>query len=581
MNRWGIRWKYFFYFTLIIIITTAIVILIASSELRKNYINELELSLQKQAEIIGIQVKDLVRRGDFAGVDALVKHMGKETGTRITIIKIDGMVVGESEESSQKIEDHATRPEVIQALNMGIGKQIRFSTTTKEEMVYIAIPVKDNGKILGVIRTSAYFTPVRKTLRVVNQKIIYTTSALIVFALFFSVLSSNALIKTIKEICLAAENIKNGEFSTRIFLKRKDEFSQLANSINDMAESLHKLFNDLTVGREEIKTILSSMVEGLVVLDEKGKIVLANDNFRNIAEFAKPNIEGKFYWEVLQNVEFDALIKRTQETAIRQSQEIQKGEKIYFANAVLVSNVKDKKIIIVLHDITDFKNLERVKADFVANLSHELKTPLTSIKGFAETLEEEIDKKHQPFVETIKRNTDRLISIVQDLLIFSELERKERKLEIESVDLKVLVHNVLKIFTKKLKEKKLSCEISLNDDASLLKADPFWIEQVFINLIDNAVKYNTDGGKIKIDSAKDDGDIKITIEDTGIGIAKEHLLRIFERFYVVDKSRSRKLGGTGLGLSIVKHIVLAHNGKVEIESEVGKGTKFIVKLPKG
>jgi two-component system phosphate regulon sensor histidine kinase PhoR len=581
MNRWGIRWKYFFYFTLIIIITTAIVILIASSELRKNYINELELSLQKQAEIIGIQVKDLVRRGDFAGVDALVKHMGKETGTRITIIKIDGMVVGESEESSQKIEDHATRPEVIQALNMGIGKQIRFSTTTKEEMVYIAIPVKDNGKILGVIRTSAYFTSVRKTLRVVNQKIIYTTSALIVFALFFSVLSSNALIKTIKEICLAAENIKNGEFSTRIFLKRKDEFSQLANSINDMAESLHKLFNDLTVGREEIKTILSSMVEGLVVLDEKGKIVLANDNFRNIAEFAKPNIEGKFYWEVLQNVEFDALIKRTQETAIRQSQEIQKGEKIYFANAVLVSNVKDKKIIIVLHDITDFKNLERVKADFVANLSHELKTPLTSIKGFAETLEEEIDKKHQPFVETIKRNTDRLISIVQDLLIFSELERKERKLEIESVDLKVLVHNVLKIFTKKLKEKKLSCEISLNDDASLLKADPFWIEQVFINLIDNAVKYNTDGGKIKIDSAKDDGDIKITIEDTGIGIAKEHLLRIFERFYVVDKSRSRKLGGTGLGLSIVKHIVLAHNGKVEIESEVGKGTKFIVKLPKG
>jgi two-component system phosphate regulon sensor histidine kinase PhoR len=234
--------------------------------------------------------------------------------------------------------------------------------------------------------------------------------------------------------------------------------------------------------------------------------------------------------------------------------------------------------MVIFHDITEIKNTEKIKKDFILNVSHELRTPLTAIKGFIESLGTEIDKKNLRYLDILKRNTERLINIVNDLLVLSELEDRETVLRLEDVDLNQLIEDIRKIFEQKLKEKKLNLKIQSADKHITVKADSFQLEQIFINLIDNAIKYTQKGG-IVITVKQDKKYTTISIEDTGIGIPKENLTRIFERFYVVNKSRSRSLGGTGLGLSIVKHIVLLHNGKIDVESTLGKGTKFTISLP--
>jgi two-component system, OmpR family, phosphate regulon sensor histidine kinase PhoR len=577
--RMNILLRHFIYYALIIVFTTLIITIIASREYKKNYLNTLELSLQKQAEIIGVDIKDLALNGQYSQVNTIINEIAKKNNTRITVIRIDGQVIGESDQDIKTMEDHSSRPEFIQAIKSGFGRQIRYSETTKREMMYIAIPLLQNNKPIVVIRTSAYLSEIQKTISAVNKKIINSAIVLTILALLLAVLSSRNLTKPIRVITSVAERIKKGEFDSRIVLKRKDEIGRLSSSINEMAESLNELFSTLKAEREEIKSILSSMAEGLIVLDEKEKIALANDNFKAIVGFAEDNIQGKYYWEVIKNMQFSDLVKEIKETGIRQNKEIELNNKLYSANGGLALQAKDRKTIIVLHDITEIKNTERIKSDFIANVSHELKTPLTSIKGFAETLEQESGKKYKKFAETIRRNADRLINIVQDLLVISELERKEEKIQIEQINLKEMFNNIKKLFSAKLKIKKLKYQVTISDEVNILNGDPFLIEQMLTNLIDNAIKYNVEEGKIIVTASKIDNNIKIIVEDTGIGIGQEHLSRIFERFYVVDKSRSRRLGGTGLGLSIVKHIVLSHNGKIEVESEVGKGTRFIITLP--
>jgi two-component system phosphate regulon sensor histidine kinase PhoR len=234
--------------------------------------------------------------------------------------------------------------------------------------------------------------------------------------------------------------------------------------------------------------------------------------------------------------------------------------------------------VVILYDITEMKNVEKIKKDFVVNVSHELRTPLTAIKGFVETLEESVEDENRNFVEIIKRNTDRLINIVEDLLVLSELEEKGTTLELEELQLKEMVERILKIFEPRMKEKGLGLELHVKGSAPRIMADAFKLEQALINLIDNAVKY-TEKGTIAISLRYQDSQVMIEIKDTGIGIPEEHIPRLFERFYVVDKSRSKRLGGTGLGLSIVKHIVLLHNGTLQVKSLPSQGTTFSISLP--
>jgi two-component system phosphate regulon sensor histidine kinase PhoR len=284
----------------------------------------------------------------------------------------------------------------------------------------------------------------------------------------------------------------------------------------------------------------------------------------------------KFYWEVVRKQQFDELIKQVKQEQKNKSAEIAFGSRIFLCDAVYI--VSRDEVVVSFYDITRMKMIEAIKKDFVENVSHELNTPLAAIKGYVETLAEEIGPDHHKYLDIIRRHTDRLINIVKDLLTLSELEGEETKPMVEKLNLVDVVKDILKIFNEPIKAKHLRLESEFTDEPLFIEGDRFKLEQLFINLIDNAVKY-TEKGKVAIRIQKTEAGISVQVQDTGIGISEEHLPRIFERFYVIDKSRSRQVGGTGLGLSIAKHIAGIHRARIEVQSRPSEGTTFTVLFP--
>jgi two-component system phosphate regulon sensor histidine kinase PhoR len=370
---------------------------------------------------------------------------------------------------------------------------------------------------------------------------------------------------------------------------RKNEISPISSALNRMAQKLNELFMQLSKEKNQVEAVLSAMSEGVMMVSKQGSVIIINNALKKMFSL-KEDPTGKTYWEILRNRELTKLVESVLKNCKPESREIfylYPNEKYYFVNVIPLDS-PDKELIVVMFDITDFKRLEKIKADFIANVSHELRTPLTAIKGYTETLEEEAyetpdDQKH--FLRIIKRHTDRLINIVSDLLVLSEVESRDSlskentSNDLEEININEVIKSSLEALRSKAAEKELEVSFETMDDAYKIKANRFLLEQMFINLIDNAVKYTPENGKIDIKVLNSDSQVLTEITDTGIGIPKEHLPRIFERFYRVDKTRSRNLGGTGLGLSIVKHIVIMHGGKIEVHSEEGKGSKFSISIP--
>ena len=567
--RRSIFFKIFFSFCLIILSLSILVFVFSFRTIKHHYINTLSLDLKNLAYTLKLKVLPLIEEKDFKRLDSLTKEIGKNIKTRITVIAPSGKVLADSEKDPHLMENLNDRPEVKQAKERGFGKSLRFSTTVKEEMLYVAIPIKSKEKFLGILRVSLFLKDIHKLLNSLKLKIF----GIVIFVIFLSLIGafifSKNLSNPLKELVLAFKRLADGDFSTKVDFKREDEIGKLADGFNKMSEELKRLFDNLTLKQEELNSIISFLEEGLSVLDKKGEIILFNESFKR---FVQINPEGKFWWEVLRNPKIAQLIDKAKKEKRVPSQELELNGKVFLSSFVLIPSKEE--LIIVLHDITEFKKLEKIKKDFVVNVSHELRTPLTAIKGYVETLEEEIEGNAKRYLEIIKKHTERLINIVNDLLLLSELEEKGLTQIKERVNLKEIAEGIFKIFKQKAEEKGLKLNL-ICEDKPVIKGDPFKLEQMFINLIDNAIKY-TKEGEVTVSLKKVDKKVIVSVRDTGIGIPKEHLDRIFERFYVVDKSRSKKLGGTGLGLSIVKHIVLLHNGKINVKSTVGKGTEFII-----
>ena len=510
---------------------------------------------------------------------------------RITVIDKSGNVLGDSSSNPVEMENHSNRPEVQDAISKGIGESTRYSNTINKEMVYVAVPIRDSqGRTEGVVRTSLPTSSIREAFLPIKSKIIYTGFILIIVAIALSYLYSKSFSNSLSRIIGLSEEIAKGNFKVKIPDKdRKGELSKVSFALNKMTEKLDELFQRVAFEKRQLQAVLSSMNEGVMLLSTKGKIMLVNDALSEMFEL-KGNPIDRQYWEVLRNKDINELIENVSRSNENSKKEISiyyPRERNYLVN-VRTLDYPEKVLIFVVFDITDFKSLEKIKADFIANVSHELRTPLTAIKGYTETLEEEAyenreDRRH--FLGIIKRHTDRLINIVSDLLVLSEIESKESislemsKSDFEDVDINEVVKSSYESLRKKVSEKNLQVEINVKGEIPGIKGNRFLLEQMLINLIDNAVKYTPERGRVTINISNEDSNVNLEICDTGIGIPKENLSRIFERFYRVDKTRSRKLGGTGLGLSIVKHIAIIHNGKIEVESEVGKGSRFTITLP--
>jgi two-component system phosphate regulon sensor histidine kinase PhoR len=520
------------------------------------------------------EVRHLLGTGRANQLDGFIKTLGSKIHTRVTIIAKDGTVLADSEENIQSMENHSQRPEVVEALQGRTGRSIRFSNTVNRDMLYVAVPLEKDEKITGVIRTSLFLGDIDNLLTKLNYRVAGISLGIALIALIGAFLISNSVARPIKNLTSAARKVASGDFSVRVFLNTRDELRVLADSFNRMNEEMGKMFSELGQQKEELKSIIESLQEGLLVVDRRGKVIRSNESFRKITRSQAAG--GKFYWEILRNPQLPELLKRAGTEKRNFVEEITLENRIFMCSVSPLEG--GEQLVFIFHDITEIKNIERIKKDFVINVSHELRTPLAAIKGYAETLREEDDTEpSKKYVEVIERNTNRLINIVNDLLLLSSLEEKPA-LELEDIHLNVFLENVTKIFDQRLKDKELSLVIDVQENLPTVKADLFKLEQMLINLLDNAVKY-TDRGGIAVSVDVQDKRVRIRVADTGIGIPKDDIPRIFERFYVVDKSRSRKYGGTGLGLSIVKHIVLLHHGTIHIESALGQGTTVMVTLP--
>jgi len=405
---------------------------------------------------------------------------------------------------------------------------------------------------------------------------------------------ARSLTQPILEMTQKAIQLVSRTFDREVQANSKDELGSLSKAIGEMGNQLRDKIEEISKEKDYLQTILKGMMEGVLVVDGRGRILMVNDALRNLLSLSS-DVADKMPLEVIRNAELEGAIRK----ALRDGESIalelnldKSGGKIVEVNVVGISPSskgmdKDgegiRGAIAVFHDITRLKGLEKIRQDFVANVSHELRTPLTTIKGYVETLLEGALKEEvaSQFVQVIKRHTDRLTKIVEDLLMLSKIESKEFQLKMEVISLRDLIDDVIDFVKEPAEKKKISISQSAIPPSLAVEADRNYLEQISINLLDNAIKYTPEGGRITISVIeKDQREVLVSVQDTGIGIPKEDLPRIFERFYRVDKGRSQELGGTGLGLSIVKHLVQAHGGKVWVDSQPGKGSTFYFTLPK-
>ena len=566
--------KIFIGYLLIIFALSSFILVLSLNTVREFYRHMLAEGLKTLANTLNPEVAHFLDAGLTNELDGFIKDLGSKIHTRVTIITADGTVLADSDENTQSMENHSHRLEVVEALQGKTGKSVRFSSTANEDMLYVAVPIEKNGKITGVIRTSLYLKDIDKLLTKLNYHVAWVSLGTVLIALLGALLISNNIVQPIKNLTSAARKVASGDFSVRVFLKTKDELRELADNFNRMNEEMQRMFTELNQQKEELNSIIHSLQEGLLVVDKQGRIIRANESYWRIAG-GQP-VEGKLYWQTMRNPQLAELLKKAGTEKRNFVEELTLGDRIFMCSVTPLKG--GEEIVSIFHDITEIKDIEKIKKDFVINVSHELRTPLTAIKGYAETLRKEVDTSPgKKYLEIVERNTNRLINIVNDLLLLSSLEEKA-VLELEDIDLRGFLENVIRIFDQRLKDKQLSLAIDVKENLPPIKADLFKLEQMLVNLLDNAVKY-TDRGEITVSMDVHDKRVRIQVRDTGIGIPKDDIPRIFERFYVVDKSRSRKSGGTGLGLSIVKHIVLLHHGTIDIESALGKGTSVTVTLP--
>jgi len=522
-------------------------------------------------------VKNYIISKDTTQLRQFIEENGQKINIRLTIIGRDGKVLADSKANPDTMENHLNRPEIQQALlQKQNGSSERYSHTLQNDMLYVAIPIYNNtNEIIRFVRASYFLKDLNPLLQDLSKNLLTILIISIIFVLIGVYFIASNISKPISQLSTATKEVAKGEFSTQLTTRRKDEFGELVTDFNIMSKQIRELFDELNSQKNELHSIISAIPDGILVI-RGNSILLTNNAFEKIFNYVPT------FRDELQKIEsfeiLTKLLEKLKSVGIFYSEEIEINNTSY---TVSLSKIQETdEIIFVFHNVSELKKFEKIKKDFIINVSHELKTPLTAIKGFIETLEEEItESEHLRYVQIVRRHTDRLIDIVQDLLLLSELEDKSAvdKLLITPVDFSILIEGITKLFEPKLKEKNLFLNVNISPDFPKINVDSYRFEQVMINLINNSIKYTEQGG-IEINTYTTDDRVFIEVSDTGIGISPEDRDRIFERFYISDKSRSRKSGGSGIGLSIVKHIIMLHNGKISVDPTYTKGAKFVIEL---
>jgi len=576
-------------YIIVVLISFAAIAYFLDKKLEERSLQTIESSLVASGRLIEDQISaENLKKEDTGYLESLAKKLGAKAGCRVTIINIHGKVLadsGRSEEEVLRMDDHIGRPEVRAALASGIGIDTRYSPTLKIDMLYVALSVKDDGKTAGILRLALSLESVQKTLYAIRRIIFLgLLFAMGIAVMLGSVLAAQTL-KPINRMIHVSRRFSKGDFSRRIIQAPRDEIGELANTLNKMAQDIEDNLKNIRTQNQQLAAMFDGMIEGVIVVDGAGRIISLNAAIERVFGISAIETKGKVFLEAVRNNDIAETIGEVLKGAkplMREMSLVLPVRKVFQVNAVPVfDGGAVSGCLVVMHDITEIRKLETVRRDFIANVSHELKTPLTSIKGFVETLlggALEDRENNRQFLEIIIEHTGRLDNLVNDLLSLSHLESKEITLEKEDIRLRDQLDSIIKGFGSQIKGKNIEVANDLPAGLST-RADKGRLDQVFTNLIDNAIKFNREKGTVRIYAQQEDGRIKVVFEDSGIGIPEKDAGRIFERFYRVDKARSRELGGTGLGLSIVKHIVEIHGGTVGVESVEGLGSKFWFTLP--
>jgi len=547
-----------------LVITAFLVIMVSNYEYEDNIRQNLKLNNELVINILKNQNPNNLK--DFF----MMNIKGSEL--RETLIDKDGHVLSDSQVDPATMDNHNGRQEVIDARKYGSGSSIRYSNTTKTETMYYATAF-GNGYI---VRSAITMKSISGILWRYGQIYIIIMIASLIVTIIFSSRLARAIVKPIKDLEDATHRISQGELHERVKVHSEDEIGDLANTFNYMADRLENSFRDTTQKQTELEAVLKSMDSGVIAVDRNFRVMLINPYAKKIFGIDK-DIIGEKLLKTIRDFELEDIIK---------NKEYQREFTIFWPvkrdlrikTADIIYGSEHMGTVAVIHDITDIKKLENMRSQFVANVSHELKTPLTSIKGFAETLRYVEDAETRvKFLNIINDESERLSRLINDILTLSQIEQT-REIKDEPVDVNAAINQVV-MLVKSSADKKNIKLLTAGDKIEGLYGDPDLLKQMLINLVDNAVKYSGEGSEVVISTEMKDGYGVLSVRDNGIGIPKEHLERLFERFYRVDAARSREQGGTGLGLAIVKHIVLSFKGTVEVESEPGRGSRFIVKLP--
>lgn len=492
---------------------------------------------------------------------------------RVTLVDVEGKVIYDSDALPEEMDNHNQRKEIIEARKSGNGYSVRFSKSLKKTMMYYASVLKDGY----VIRSSM---PMEVVTGFEGKYLKYYLIVLIMvfsISVIFSAKLAYVIVKPIKDLEFITARIAKGEHDRRVCINSNDEIGQLADTFNHMADRLQYTLRDSIEKQNKLQSILKSMDSGVIAVDRRNKVIIINPYAQKIFGVEK-EIIGHNLMDCIRDYELEDIFKNNIE--YKEIKILWPEEKILkVRTADIISDKEHIGTVAVVQDITDIRKLENMRSQFVANVSHELKTPLTSIKGFAETLRYVEDAKtREKFLGIIDDEAERLTRLISDILTLSDIEQNREVKAKEVIDVSDVIKDVYNLMKHTADMKDIDIEIIIKNSPKIC-GDKDRFKQMLINLIDNAIKYSESGDKVYIGTEIKEKRCIVWVEDTGFGISKEHIPRLFERFYRVDKARSRARGGTGLGLAIVKHIVLSFEGEIYVESELGRGTKFIVEIP--
>lgn len=581
----SIQWRIAWAFILIIAVGMGALGFYIVDFVRDYQTADLRSQLGKEAQLVAEASRPLFNTPDAQlRLDELAKALGKQVETRITIIAPDGKVLGDSEDDPLAMENRAARPEVTSALSAGAGESVRFSTTLGQRMMYYAVRVDSAGQAVGVVRLALPVTAVENSVNYVISTIAWLAGITALLGVLLAALVARSTTKSIREVTVAAQKIASGELDQRIKVKSNDESGQLTHVFNDMALSLKKRVATISEEKARLAIILSSLADGVIMTDATGAIVLTNRAAENLFSFKGDKVIGQPVIQGVRDHEIDGVLKACLKTAREQAVQIEPGAAKRFLRVIAIPLTAANKLsgaLLLFQDLTELRDLQTMRRELVGNVSHELRTPLAAIKAIVETLADgAMDDREvaKDFLAKIDAEVDRLTQLVNELTDLSRIESGRAGLKLEPSDLKALIEAVAARLRPQAERQDLTVLLKLPVDLPPVPIDKGRIEQVVTNILHNAIKFTPPGGRITISAQAEPDVVAVSITDTGIGIAKEDLPHVFERFWKADRARSG--GGTGLGLAIAKHIVQAHGGSIRVESEEGKGSTFSFRLPR-